>query len=166
MTKLPTPKAEGDKMTCPDCGLPIVARLKSYKDNVYTAYVQWQNEKETKAHKTKDGDCKGVTPKEEPKSKLGLDTALATTPKKELETLDVSTKKTGIIKLRNQNKKFQKFLENLKQPQFNSDPLIILLQKLVEDSYKDKEIIFELHQKIENLELDINNLKAQRYDEK
>jgi len=54
----------------------------------------------------------------------------------------------------------------LKQPQFNSDPLIILLQKLVEDSYKDKEIIFELHQKIENLELDINNLKAQRYDEK
>ena len=57
MTKLPTPKSEGDKMTCPDCDMPIVARLKTYKDNQYHAYIQWQNEKETKAHKTKDGNC-------------------------------------------------------------------------------------------------------------
>ena len=67
MTKLPTPKSEGDKMTCPDCKMPIVARLKTYKDNQYPAYVQWQNPNETKAHKTKDGNCKNqeVTPEDE-----------------------------------------------------------------------------------------------------
>ena len=45
-------------MDCPDCGAPIIARLKTYKDNQYPAYVQWQNEKETTSHKTKEGDCK------------------------------------------------------------------------------------------------------------
>lgn len=61
MTKLPTPKSEGDKMDCPDCNMPLVARLKTYKDNAFPAYVQWQDEKETKAHKTKDGNCNGIT---------------------------------------------------------------------------------------------------------
>lgn len=61
MTKLPTPKGEGDKMTCPDCRESLVARLKTYKDNSFPAYIQWQNANETKAHKTKDGNCKGKT---------------------------------------------------------------------------------------------------------
>ncbi len=46
-------------MTCPDCEMSIVARLKTYKDNQYPAYIQWQNANETKAHKTKDGNCNG-----------------------------------------------------------------------------------------------------------
>lgn len=58
MTKLPTPKGEGDKMTCPDCGESLVARLKTYKDNSFPAYVQWQNANETKAHKSPSGECK------------------------------------------------------------------------------------------------------------
>lgn len=61
MTKLPTPKNEEDKMTCPDCEMSLVARLKTYQDNTFPAYVQWQNTNETKAHKTKDGNCAGIT---------------------------------------------------------------------------------------------------------
>lgn len=55
---LPKNPEEGDNINCPDCGESIVARLKTYKDDQYPAYVQWQNKKETVSHKTKDGNCK------------------------------------------------------------------------------------------------------------
>jgi len=62
MLSLPKNPKEGDNINCPDCGESIVARLKTYKDNQYPAYVQWQNKKETVSHKTKDGNCKKLTP--------------------------------------------------------------------------------------------------------
>lgn len=58
MTLLPKPEEEGDKMTCPDCGMALRARLKTYKDDAFPAYVQWQNANETIAHKSPAGVCK------------------------------------------------------------------------------------------------------------
>ena len=54
---LPKNPTEGDKIKCPDCDAPITARLKTYKDNKYPSYIQWQNATENKAHKDKDGNC-------------------------------------------------------------------------------------------------------------
>jgi len=59
------PTKEGEAKDCPNCGKPLVARLKVYKD--WPDKVIWQNKEDTEAHYTKDGNCKGETPKEEPK---------------------------------------------------------------------------------------------------
>jgi len=57
LTQLPKPKEEGDRMNCPNCSSSIIARLKTYKNDQYPAYIQWQNANETKAHLDKDGNC-------------------------------------------------------------------------------------------------------------
>lgn len=57
MTFIAQPKKEGETKECPNCKKTIVARLKEYKD--FPSKIQWQNEKETKAHYDKDGNCKG-----------------------------------------------------------------------------------------------------------
>jgi len=79
------PKEEGEKKDCPNCGKPLVARLKVYKD--YQDKIQWQDEKKTEAHYDKMGDCKGETPKEESKNEKQVE------KKPEIKDLDVTTKK-------------------------------------------------------------------------
>lgn len=59
MTFITQPKKEGEIKDCPNCGAKLIARLKVYKD--YDDKIQWQNEKETKAHYDKDGNCNGIT---------------------------------------------------------------------------------------------------------
>ncbi len=51
------PKEEGQKKDCPNCEKPMIARLKTYKDNQYKPKIQWQETDETKAHYDKDGKC-------------------------------------------------------------------------------------------------------------
>lgn len=57
MTSLPKNPTEGDKIDCPGCGVGLIARLKTYNDNKYPAYVQWQNKDETKSHLDQSGNC-------------------------------------------------------------------------------------------------------------
>ena len=59
MTFITQPTKEGETKDCPNCGAKLIARLKVYKD--YDDKIQWQNEKETKAHYDKDGNCNGIT---------------------------------------------------------------------------------------------------------
>ncbi len=57
MTFVDQPKEEGEKKDCPNCEKPMIARLKTYKDNQYKPKIQWQEINETKAHYDKDGNC-------------------------------------------------------------------------------------------------------------
>lgn len=56
MTFVDQPKAEGETMDCPNCGKPLVARLKTYK--TFDDKIQWQDKDVTKAHYDQYGNCK------------------------------------------------------------------------------------------------------------
>ena len=91
MVFIEQPKTEGEKKDCPSCGMKLVARLKVYKD--YDDKIQWQNEKETKAHYDKDGNCNGTTtngPTETLSTSIKSTTTVESKPS--LELLDKSTK--------------------------------------------------------------------------
>ena len=92
MTFIKQPDTEGEKKDCPNCGKPIVSRLKEYKD--FPSKIQWQNEKETKAHYDKDGNCNGSKDTVHTET-LSSNTSQETTPttKPSLDLLDDSTKK-------------------------------------------------------------------------
>lgn len=53
----PKAKTEGEKMDCPKCGKQVIARLKSYKNDMYPSYIQWQSLEENKAHLDPQGNC-------------------------------------------------------------------------------------------------------------
>lgn len=80
------PKTEGETKDCPNCGKPLIARLKVYKD--YPNKIQWQNKDSTDAHYDKVGNCKGeetpVTPTPEPSPQ-------PETPKSKLDDMTRST---------------------------------------------------------------------------
>jgi len=57
LTFVDAPTEEGQKKDCPNCGKPMISRLKTYKDNKYPAKKQWQEVDDTKAHFDKDGGC-------------------------------------------------------------------------------------------------------------
>jgi len=70
MSNLPKPTQEGEKIECPNCGIEIISRLKTYKDNRYKPYIQWQNLEDTNSHLDPNGKCRGLeteTPQEKPK---------------------------------------------------------------------------------------------------
>lgn len=92
MTFIAQPKTEGETKDCPSCGKPIISRLKEYKD--FPSKIQWQNEKETKAHYDKDGNCNGSTGDGHAKT-LSTSTQQETIPttKPSVELLDSGTKK-------------------------------------------------------------------------
>jgi len=57
LLNFPKAKVEGQKMDCPNCGKQVIARLKSYKNDMYPAYIQWQSLEENKAHLDSQGNC-------------------------------------------------------------------------------------------------------------
>ena len=88
MTFITQPKKEGETKTCPNCDNTIVGRLKEYKD--YPSKIQWQNEKETKAHYDKDGNCAGTIITQE--STVETTNSTVTEDLPSLDFLDTPTK--------------------------------------------------------------------------
>ena len=61
------PTEEGEKIDCPNCGKPLIARLKTYRNNDFPPKVQWQDKDQTKAHYDQFGNCKDA-PQEQTQS--------------------------------------------------------------------------------------------------
>ncbi len=98
MTNLPKCTKEGEEIKCPNCGIEIISRLKTYKDNRFKPYIQWQNLHDTNSHLNPEGKCRGLEtePREGQSSKSETLEEAQETPKPTVPSLLDAVKKASI----------------------------------------------------------------------